>query len=193
MKFSLVFASAALAALTMVAGCKSSSLELTTDGAKQSLEPSFGLLFASTKTFSEPDPNGGFKSTMASAHSLYLTNFAAKADVMNLNKKTEPGASGNIRVSMSFIGPEGSRGEKMDAPLPTGTYTADAPKFQRVESVSITVFADGKPKQFSFDHDKTKGSVKITSADGEAVAGEVDLNDGKNAVKGSFNSKLQKP
>lgn len=187
------FAAAMLAAATLLPACGSSSLELTLDGSKQTFSPSTGIRFASTKTFSEPDPKGGFKSTKASAHTLYLTNFAPKADVMNLNDKTTPGAAGNVRVQMSFIGPEGSEGAKMDTPLPTGAYQAATPKFQKVESVSVTLFADGKQKQIDFDRDKTAGTVKITAGDGDTVAGEIDLRDGKNAIKGSFKTKLQKP
>jgi len=176
-------------------GCKGGALKLTIDGSDKTFEPSSGILFASTKTFSEPDGKGGFKQGKASAHSLYLTNFLPKADVKNLQEKTAPAAQGNVRVDMSFIGKEGTEagGAGPTAPLVVATYSAKAEKFQKVESIGITVIVDGKPKEYSFDSAKTEGSVKITSADGDTVAGEIDLRDGKNAIAGSFKTKLQKP
>ncbi|HQP34290.1 MAG TPA: hypothetical protein PLI95_03900 [Polyangiaceae bacterium] len=186
------------APITLIAACVLScsgggSLELSADGSKQSFAPSLGISYATTKTFTEPDPKGGFKSAKASSHHLYLTNFAPKSDVRNLREKTSPTANGNVRVSMAFVGPEGSEGSKTDTPIPSGSYGAAAAKFQKVESIEITVFADGKAKEVDLDRDKTTGTVKITSADGESIAGEIDVRDGKSSVKGSFKTKLQKP
>ena len=182
--------------LTLLLGCKGGALKLTTEGKESSLEPSSAIIVGTTKTFSEPDGKGGFKQGKASSHYLYLMNFMPKADVKNLENKTVPGAQGNVRVSMSLVGKEGTEAGGLGAAkgaLGVGTYGAKVEKFQKAEGISITVVADGKPKEISFDRDKTEGSVKITSVDADTVAGEIDLRDGKNAISGSFKTKLQQP
>lgn len=178
----------------VLAGCGSKALNVTADGSEKSFEPTSGILSATTKTFSEPDGKGGFKSTKASSHYLYLGNFAFKSDVTNVESKTTPQVAGNLRVSMSFIGKEGTEagGLGKSLPLATGSYAAKAARFEKVEAIRITAFVDGKSKEYSFDDQKTDGTVTISSVDETSVAGEINIKDGKNAIVGSFKTKLSK-
>jgi hypothetical protein len=186
----------AVLALTMVVPavgcCKSGSdsgLKLTYDGATdKAMEATSGFIFATTKTFSWPDGSGGFAKAKASSHSIYLGNFELDASRGMISLSSSLKEDGQMRVSFGLVGADGTEaGGKDSPPLAKGDYTAEADKFNKVDWVEIAVFEGGKETKHRFD--KPTGTVKVTSSAADSISGEIDIKDGKNAVKGGFTAK----
>lgn len=183
-------------ALMMVAPtvgcCKSGSdagLKLTYDGATdKAMEVTSGFMFATTKTFSWPDGSGGFAKAKASSHSIYLGNFEQDPSRGMISLSSALETDGQMRVSFGLIGADGTEAGGKDSPPPAkGAYTAEADKFNKVDWVEIAVFEGGKEVKHRFN--KPTGTVKLTSSAADSISGEIDLKDGKNAIKGGFTAK----
>lgn len=172
--------------------CKSGSdsgLKLTYDGATdKAMEATSGFIFATTKTFSWPDGSGGFAKAKASSHSIYLGNFELDASRGMISLSSALKEDGQMRVSFGLVGADGTEaGGKDSPPLAKGEYTAEADKFNKVDWVEIAVFEGGKEVKHRFD--KPTGTVKVTSSAADSISGDIDVKDGKNAVKGGFTAK----
>lgn len=134
----------------------------------------------------------GKPSIQTFSHSIYLANF--ELDTTNAATMKKPlTAPEQIRIQ---IGLQGEEGTKDDSPFKVGTYKLKAERFNKVSSVMITTFADGKEKSDNFDTmssmSKADGEVKITSVTADSVSGEINVTEGDKTIKGTFTAKLPK-
>lgn len=96
----------------------------------------------------------------------------------------------DVKICFQLNGPKGDK----ETPLETGSYKpagvsmANGPHYNSISSVLILTHEDGKPKEHSMTMFKTKGEIKLTSVTDDSISGEVDLDDGENAVKGTFSA-----
>ena len=124
------------------------------------------------------------------AHTIYLANYEMDTTSARTMKNALTGSE-QIRVSFQLTGEEGT---KTDSPFNVGVYKVKADKINKVRSVEITTFVDGKEKEDSIDTfsgaSKADGEIKITSVTAETVAGEINLFEDGKSVKGKFTAKL---
>ena len=139
--------------------------------------------FAVTKTFT--DINN--KITTASAYNVYVANYDLDAGnfAMTLDKPLT--SDDQVRVMFSLIGEQGTNDK---SPLKAGTYSAKADKYLRVETVGIVSRKGGADSKVWFDRSTVTGEVKVTSASGDSISGDVDITAGENVIKGSFTAKV---
>jgi hypothetical protein len=96
-------------------------------------------------------------------------------------------ADDSIRVMFSLVGAEGT---KENSPLKTGTYSAKADKYMKVETVGIVTRKNGTEIKNLFDRSTLNGEVKVTSVSGDSANGDIDVTAGDNTIKGSFTAKI---
>lgn len=139
--------------------------------------------FAVTKTFT--DING--KMSTASAHYTYAANYDLDAGnfAMTLDKPLT--SEDQVRVTFNLIGAEGTNDK---SPLKTGTYSAKADKYMKVETAGIVTRKGSADNKLWLDRSTLTGEVKVTSVSADSISGEVDLTAGENAIKGSFTAKV---
>ncbi len=99
---------------------------------------------------------------------------------------------GQISVMFKLVGPEGAT---FTTPIKPGTYDAAQPTDaldarSKSDNMRVVIFEGGKATPVMFSN--PKGTVKITSANGETSAGEIDLSDGRNSIKGTFTTTAYK-
>jgi len=141
--------------------------------------------FAVTKTFT--DINN--KITTASGYYVYAASYDLDATnfAMTLDKPLT--ADDQIRVMFNLIGEEGTNDK---SPLKTGTYSAKADKFMKVETVGIVSRKGGADNKVWLDRSTLTGDVKVTAASADEISGDIDLSTGDTAIKGSFTAKILK-
>ena len=139
--------------------------------------------FGVTKTFTD------IAGKMSTAGTYYVTVADYDLDPsffgQTLNKPIP--SEDHLRVVFSLVGDEGGN-EK--TPPKAGTYSAKADKFMKVESVGIVTHKGGADSTAWFDRSNTSGEVKVTSASGDSISGDVDLTSGQQSIKGSFTAKV---
>ena len=136
-----------------------------------------------TKTFT--DING--KMTTAVVYNIHAANYDLDAGRFGASLNNPMPADDSIRVMFSLVGEEGT---KENSPLKTGTYSAKADKYMKVETVGIVTRKGGADIKNWFDRSTLNGEVRITSVSGDSASGEIDVTAGQNAVKGSFTAKI---
>jgi hypothetical protein len=139
--------------------------------------------FVVTKTFT--DING--KMSTASAYYTYAANYDLDAGnfAMTLDKPLT--SDDQVRVTFNLIGAEGTNDK---SPLKTGTYSAKADKYMKVETAGIVTRKGSADTKLWLDRSTLTGEVKVTSATADSISGEVDLTAGENTIKGSFTAKV---
>lgn len=142
-----------------------------------------GYAFGVTKTFTD------IAGKMSTAATYYVTVADYDLDPsffgQTLNKPIP--SDDHLRVVFSLVGDEGGN-EK--TPPKAGTYSAKADKFMKVESVGIVTHKGNADSTAWFDRSNTSGEVKVTSASGDSISGDVDLTNGQQSIKGSFTAKV---
>jgi hypothetical protein len=136
-----------------------------------------------TKTFT--DING--KMTTAVVYNIHAANYDLDAGRFGASLNNPMPADDSIRVMFSLVGEEGT---KENSPLKTGTYSAKADKYMKVETVGIVTRKGGTDIKNWFDRSTLNGEVRITSVSGDSASGEIDVTAGQNAIKGSFTAKI---
>lgn len=128
---------------------------------------------------------GGEVSTSSST-SVVLANFEIDTSqaFISINKRKIEKPE-EVKVVFSFLG---EKGTKADTPIRVGEYPAEGEMFNKIRSISIYHFADGKEKQAEFDEKTMKGKLTIKSVQGTTVNGEIDVTDGTSSVRGSFSA-----
>jgi hypothetical protein len=139
--------------------------------------------FAVTKTFT--DVNN--KMTTASAYYVYAANYDLDAGNFAMTLDKPLSSDDHLRVVFNLIGAEGTNDK---SPLKTGTYSAKADKYMKVETAGIVARKNGADSKLWLDRSTLTGEVKVTSASAESISGEVDLTAGENTIKGSFTAKM---
>lgn len=169
-------------------GTSAPKLNVKTGGKDATLEVKTGGVYYGNVISTSP----GKPSIQTFSHSIYLANY--EMDTTNAATMKKPlTAPEQIRVQ---IGLQGEEGTKDDSPFKVGTYNLKAERFNKVSTVVITTFADGKEKSDSFDTmssmSKAEGEVKITAVTADSVSGEINVTEGDKSIKGTFTAKLPK-
>lgn len=169
---------------------RANHLTLTYPGAnKQEVALKSGGLYTMAKTLSSTS-----RSTKASSHYICLADHELDMSRGTISMNAPLREAGQTKVCFSLTGAEGTDAK---TPLQTGTYTAVKPgpeifQFNVAEAPSIRTFEGGQEKKHPLDASKLSGEVRITSASGDAVSGEVNLADGEREIKGAFTTRTNK-
>ncbi|HKP35681.1 MAG TPA: hypothetical protein VJT71_02395 [Pyrinomonadaceae bacterium] len=141
--------------------------------------------FAVTKTFTDINQ----KITTAATYNVYAANYDLDAGnfAMTLGKPLT--ADDQVRVEFSLVGEEGTNDK---APLKTGTYSAKADKYMKVETAGIVTRKGGTDSKNWLDRSTLTGEVKLTSVSDESISGDIDVTAGDSSIKGSFTAKILK-
>lgn len=170
------------------AGTGAPKLDVKVGGKDSTLNVKSGAVYPSEMVFTVP----GKPDVKTSLHTIYLTNYEMNTTGpawMN-SPLTAPE---QIRVGIQLTGEDGTT---KDSPFKVGTYSAQADKVNGVRLVKVSIFADGKQKDTTFNSlmgfgdKKASGEVQITSVTADAVSGEVNLTEGDKSIKGAFTAKL---
>jgi len=136
-----------------------------------------------TKTFT--DING--KMTTAVVYNIHVANYDLDSGRFGASLNNPMPADDSMRVMFTLVGDEGT---KEGSPLKTGTYSAKADKYMKVETVGIVTRKGGTEIKNWFDRSTLNGNVKVTSASGDSASGDIDVTAGDNVIKGSFIAKI---
>ena len=179
----------ALACALMASGCSKSGggglhVKSTATGEKD-LTTKSSFAFAVTKTFTD----AAGKITTASSYRTYVANYDLDSANFALTLDKPLASDEAVRVVFSLVGEEGT---KEASPPKTGTYSAKAEKYMKVEDVAIISHKGSADSKFFLDRSTLNGQVKVTTATADEIAGDIDLTSGDNVVKGSFTAKVLK-
>jgi hypothetical protein len=141
--------------------------------------------FAVTKTFT--DITG--KITTAATYNFHAANYDLDAANFGMTLDKPMTSDDQMRVMFSLVGNEGT---KENAPLMTGTYSAKADKYMKVETVGIVTRKGGADTKTWLDRSTLNGDVKVTSVSDDSIAGDIDVTSGETTIKGSFTAKILK-
>ena len=141
--------------------------------------------FAVTKTFTD----AAGKMTTASSYRTYVANYDLDSANFALTLDKPLASDDAVRVVFSLVGEEGT---KEASPPKTGTYSAKADKYMKVEDVAIISRKGGADNKFFLDRSTLTGQVKVTTATADEIAGDIDVTSGDNVIKGSFTAKVLK-
>lgn len=170
------------------AGGGASKLDIKVAGKDSTLNiKSGGVYYGNVISTSPGKPN-----VQTFAHDIYLANYELDT-TSGVTMRKPLTAADQLRVELQLTGEDGT---KTDSPFKVGTYSAKADKLNRVRSIIVVTFADGKETRTSFDTmgltPKADGDVKLTAVTADSISGEVNLNDGDKSIKGKFTAKLPK-
>lgn len=136
-----------------------------------------------TKTFT--DLTG--KMTTAVVYNVHAANYDLDGGRFGASLNNPMPADDSIRVMFSLVGEEGT---KENSPLKTGTYSAKADKYMKVETVGIVTRKNGTEMKNWFDRSTLNGEVKVTSASGDSASGDIDVTAGDSVIRGTFTAKI---
>ena len=160
-------------------------LTLKMNGADVPFEVKSTGVYPSTKTFTFTK-DGQSTMTKAVNHYIALASFEMETRGPVTMGRTLA-ADGETRVIFQIVGEEGTD-EK--AKVKPGTYTTKCEKYNCVDFVNLSRFANGKEEKISVDTQKAAGEVRITSVTEDTISGEVDITEGGHSVKGPFTAKI---
>ena len=170
------------------AGGGSPKLDVKVGGKASTLNlKSGGVYYGNVISTSPGNPN-----VQTFAHDIYLANY--EMDTTSPVTMRKPlTAPDQMRVELQLTGEDGTN---PDSPFKIATYSAKADKINRVRSIIVVTFADGKETKTNFDTmgltPKADGDVKITAITADSISGEVNLSEGDKSIKGTFTAKLPK-
>jgi len=139
--------------------------------------------FAVTKSFTDTANN----ITTAPSYRVYTANYDLDAANFGMTLDKPLSSDDHLRVVFSLVGEQGGN-EK--TPPKTGTYSAKADKFMKVEDVAIVSRKGGTDSKVWLDRSTLNGEVKVSAASGNTMSGEVNLTAGETTIKGSFTAKV---
>jgi hypothetical protein len=141
--------------------------------------------FAVTKTFTDINQ----KITTAATYNVYAASYDLDAGNFAMTLQKPLTAEDQVRVEFSLVGEEGTN-EK--SALKTGTYSAKADKYMKVETVGIVTRRGSADSKNWLDRSTLTGEVKLTSVSDDSISGSIDVTAGESSVKGSFTAKILK-
>jgi hypothetical protein len=136
-----------------------------------------------TKSFTDTSN----KITTAVVYNIHAANYDLDGGRFGASLNNPMPADDSVRIMFSLVGEEGT---KENSPLKTGTYSAKADKYMKVETVGIVTKKNGTEIKNWFDRSSLTGEVKITSVSGDSASGDIDVTAGDNTIKGSFTAKI---
>lgn len=166
-----------------------SEITATVDGQEKKFEPTSTWAYHSTKSYSLLIDGNREMSTSAIT-TIFLANFELdSSQAFNSLGKQKLEKPEQVKVSFGFTGEKGSTVERS---VSKGEYTPEPDdneqKYMKISSATIFRFADGKEEEVEFDMKKSNGNLTITGVSGTTIAGEIDITDGTNLLKGSFSA-----
>ena len=179
----------ALLAAFLLAGCSKSGgndLHVKSPAAgDKALAVKSSYTFPVTKTFTDINQ----KITTAASYNVYAANYDLDAGNFGMTLDKPMTADDQVRVTFSLVGEEGTNDK---SPLKTGTYSAKADKYMKVETVGIVTRKGSADSKNWLDRSTLNGEVKLTSVSDDSISGDIDVTAGESSVKGSFTAKVLK-
>lgn len=179
----------AVACALIIAGCSKSGgnhLHVKSAGAaEKDMDVKSSFTYAVTKTFTDINQ----KITTAATHNVYAANYDLDSGNFAQTMQKPLTADDQVRVEFSLVGEEGT---KENSPLKTGTYSAKADKYLKVETVGIVTRKGGADNKVWLDRSSLTGDVKVTSVSDDSISGDIDVTAGDSSIKGAFTAKILK-
>jgi len=150
---------------------------------EKELPPKSGYAFAVTKTFTD----AAGKITTAASYRVYAANYDLDAGNFGMTLDKPLSADDQVRVVFNLVGDQGTNDK---SPLKTGTYSAKADKFMKVEDVAIVSRKGGADLKTVLDRSTLSGDARVSLVSGDTITGEVDLNSGAISIKGPFTARI---
>lgn len=141
--------------------------------------------FAVTKTFTDINQ----KITTAATYNVYAASYDLDAGNFAVTLQKPLTAEDQVRIEFSLVGEEGTNDKSA---LKTGTYSAKADKYMKVESVGIITRKGSADSKNWLDRSTLTGEVRLTSVSDNSISGDIDVTAGESTVKGSFTAKILK-
>lgn len=179
----------AVACALIIAGCSKSGgnhLHVKPAGASENdMDVKSSYTYGVTKTFTDINQ----KITTAATYNTYAANYDLDSANFGQTLQKPLTADEQVRVEFSLVGEEGS---KESSPLKTGTYSAKADKYMKVETVGIVTRKGGADNKAWLDRSTLTGEVKLTSVSDDSISGDIDVTAGDASIKGAFTAKILK-
>lgn len=181
---------AMLAGVVLTSGCSKGSggnnlhVKSAASG-DQDLDVKSSYAFAVTKSFTDINQN----ISTAVLYNVYAANYDLDAANFGMTLDRPMASEDQIRVVFSLVGEQGT---KDPAAIKTGTYSAKADKYMKVENVGIVTRKGSADVKNSFDRSSLNGQVNVTSVTDDAISGDIDVTAGENTIKGSFTARILK-
>lgn len=188
--FSLLMVTLGIAGAVLLSGCSKGSggnslqVKSAATGAKDFPVKS-GYTFPVTKSFTDINQ----KITTAVTYNVYAANYDLDAGNFAMTLDKPMTSDDQVRVVFSLVGEEGT---KDPAALKTGTYSAKADKYMKVETVGIVVRKGNADSKNWFDRSSLNGQVTLASVTDDSISGDIDVTAGENTIKGAFTAKILK-
>jgi len=142
-----------------------------------------GYAFAVNKTFTDTSGN----ITTAASYRVYVANYDLDAGNFAMTLDKPLSSEDQVRVVFSLVGDQGTTDK---SPLKTGSYSAKADKFMKVEDVALVSRKGSADNKAGLDRSTLTGNAKVNSVSGDTITGEVDLTSGAISIKGPFTAKI---
>lgn len=161
-----------------------SELTVSIGGQEKKIVPSSTWATHSVKSFSpNSDGSGQFKT---SSTTIILANLELDKErgIASINKKKLDQPQ-QYRVHFGF---SGAKGTDEKAEIKAGEYQTNVDRYapNKVEFVTIYHVVDGKETAVELDDKVMNGKITISGLSGTKIYGSLDVTDGKNTVKGTF-------
>jgi len=183
----MIFVSCVLTLTLFVGGCSKSGggnmlVKSPATGEKE-LPQKSGYAFAVNKTFTDTSGN----ITTAASYRVYVANYDLDAGNFAMTLDKPLSSEDQVRVVFSLVGDQGTTDK---SPLKTGTYSAKADKFMKVEDVALVSRKGSADNKAGLDRSALTGNAKVNSVSGDTITGELDLTSGAISIKGPFTAKI---
>ena len=163
-----------LALLLALGGCGGKDIQLAIDGQGESMN--------AVSAFVVPNSQGG--------HSIQITNYPVEMGASYDYGKIRPTEPGQYRLDLNVIKARAAG----KVPLSVGEYAprpGNLPPKDKLVWARVMRFEEGAEKTaVNLSGDAFEGTISITSADGDAVSGRIDVSDGKSSIRGDFSARL---
>lgn len=149
-------------------------IQLKYEGAETTIEPK--------SAFIAPGSSG--------THSIQITNYPVEMGDSYNYSKIKAKEEGQYRLDVVIV----KQRSNDKQPVVAGEYKpqpSDQEPKDKFVKATIHRFENGKEVPVELDYKNLQGTVKITSVEG-TVKGNIDVTDGKNAIKGDFTAKTLK-
>jgi hypothetical protein len=151
------------------------------------LEPKATWLFSDDWTINMPDG----KAVPTATREIVIANYDLDTVYGKSSSMKKMTAPDQIRLVVQL---QDKADVKKDMPISTGDYVGKIEEFSKIQNVFVYTFGETTDTRtlISGSNSDNKGIVKITTASGEGVTGEIDFSNTDNSFKGLFTAKIWK-
>ena len=178
-----------IACALLIAGCSKSGgnhLHVKSPSAgEKDMDVKSSFAYAVTKTFTDINQ----KITTAATYNVYAATYDLDSGNFAQTLQKPLTADDQVRVEFNLVSEEGT---KENSPLKTGTYSAKADKYMKVETVGIVTRKGGADNKLWLDRSTLTSEVQVTSVSDDAISGDIDVTAGDASIKGAFTAKILK-